>query len=119
MACEIIKIVDSVVHVRIHNVMRIADMRTLEKVATELIEKGKEVRLLASLENFQGWEKTEQWDDIDFFMNHGDDIVKMAIVGDEQWKENAFLFVGKGMRNTEIEFFPPAALKNAEVWVTS
>ena len=119
MACEIIKIVDSFVHVRIQNLMRIADMNKLEKVAAELIGKGRKIRLLASLENFQGWEKTEQWDDIDFFMNHGDDIVKMAIVGDEQWKEDAFLFVGKGMRNTEIEFFPLTALKNAEVWVTS
>ena len=119
MACEIIRIIDSVVYVRIRDVMRIADMKTLEKVAEELIGQGKKLRLLASLENFQGWEKTEKWSDVDFMMNHGNDIVKMAIVGDERWKEEAFLFVGRGMRNTEIEFFPLTLLKNAEVWVTS
>jgi len=119
MACEIIKVVDSVVYVRIWDVMRIADMKTLEKVATELIGKGKKIRLLARIENFQGWEKSEEWGDVGFIMSHGNDIVKMAIVGDERWKEDAFIFVGKGMRKTEIEFFPLPLLKNAEVWVTS
>lgn len=119
MSCEIVRTVDSVVYIRIRDVMQIADMKMLEKVAADLIGKGKKVRLLANIENFQGWEKGEAWGDVSFMMSHGNDIVKMAFVGDERWKEDVFLFVGKGMRNTEIEFFPPTLLKNAEVWVTS
>ena len=119
MACEIIKITDSVIHARIRDIMQIADQKMLESVAVELIRKGKKVRLLAVMDNFMGWEKSEAWDDVGFMAKHGDDIVKMALVGDEQWKEETFLFVGKGLRSTEIEFFPSSSLKRAEEWVST
>lgn len=119
MAIEIIKITDSVVHVRIRDVMLIADQKMLESVGMQLIEKGKKLRLLAIIEDFKGWEKTEAWGDVSFMMEHGDEIVKMAIVGDERWKEEMLIFVGKGLRSTEIEFFRPSALKQAEEWVAS
>lgn len=117
MACEVIKITDSVVHVRIRDVMRAADQKMLESVAVKLIEEGKKVRVLAVLENFKGWEKGGAGADLGFMMDYYDDIAKMAIVGDEQWKEDTLLYVGKGLRSTEIEFFPPSALKKAEEWV--
>lgn len=119
MACEIIKITDSVVHIRIRDVMRTEDQEMLESVATELIEKGKKVRLIAVLENFKGWEKGGAGGDLGFMLEHYDDIVKMAIVGDERWKQETFLYVGKGLRSTKIEFFPPSALKKAEEWVSA
>jgi len=120
LSSEIVKITDSVVHVRIWDVMRIADQKMLESVALELIAKGKKVRLLAIIEDFKGWEKTEAWgDDVGFMMKHANDIVKMAIVGDERWKEETFLFLGKGFRSTEIEFFSPSSSKQAEEWVTA
>jgi hypothetical protein len=119
MACEIIKITDSVVHVRIRDVMQVADQKMLESVAMELIGKGKKVKLIAIMENFRGWEKSESWGDLGFMVKHGDDIVKMAIVGDERWKEETLLFVGKGLRSTEIEFFPSSSLKQAEEWVSA
>ncbi|HXX53298.1 MAG TPA: STAS/SEC14 domain-containing protein [Thermodesulfovibrionales bacterium] len=117
MACEIIKITDSVVHVRIRDVMNGADQKMLESVAVKLIEEGKKVRLLAVMENFKGWEKGGAGGDLGFMLEHYDDIVKMAIVGDERWKEETFLYVGKGLRSTEIEFFPTSALKKAEEWL--
>jgi len=99
--------------------MEVADQKMLESVAMELIGKGKKVKLFAILENFKGWEKSESWGDIGFMMKYGDDIVKMAIVGDERWKEEAFLFVGKGLRSTQIEFFPTSSLRQAEEWVSA
>jgi hypothetical protein len=119
MACEIIKITDSVIHTLIRDIMQIADQKMLESVAMELIRKGKKVRLLAIMDNFMGWEKSEAWGDVGFMAEHGNDIVKMAIVGDEKWKEETFLFVGKGLRSTEIEFFPSSSLKQAEEWVNA
>ena len=69
------------------------------------------------VENFQGWEKGVDWSDVDFLLAHGNDIARMAIVGDERWKVEALAFVGKGFRTTEIEFFSPSSLKEAEGWV--
>ena len=117
MAYEIIQIADAVVCVRIRGVMQMADLEALQTVAKELIEKGKKVRLLAILENFKGWEKGVDWGDVGFLMEQGNDIVKMAIVGEERWKDEVFLFAGKGLRTTEMEFFPLPALQEAEVWV--
>ncbi len=91
----------------------------LESVALELIGKGKKVRLIAVLENFKGWEKAEAWGDVGFMMKHGNDIIKMAIVGEERWKDETFLLVGKGLRSTKIEFFPSSSLKRAEEWVSA
>ena len=34
-----------------------------------------------------------------------------------KWKDDAFAFLGKGLRTTQIEFFSPAALKEADSWI--
>ncbi len=117
MAHKIIEIDDAVVSVRITDLLRMADQEAVQTLATELIEKGKKVRLLVVIDHFQGWERNAKWDDVGFLVEHGDDIEKIAIVGDERWKDQAFLFVGKGFRTTEIEFFPLSALQQAGHWV--
>ncbi len=119
MAFEIIKVEDSVVHIRIKDLMQVADKNKLESLGTDMISKGKKIRLVVLLENFKGWEKSDVWGDVEFMMDHGDDIVRMAIVGDERWKEQVLIFVGKGLRKTEIEFFPPSSMKKAEDWVSA
>jgi len=117
MAYEVVEVDGEVMRVRIHGLLRLADQEALQSVARDLIEQGKKLRLLVIAENFLGWEKTEGWADVGFLMEYGDDIVKMAIVGDECWKEEVFLFTGKGLRPTEIEFFSPSSLQEAELWV--
>lgn len=117
MAYEIFDIDDAVICVRLSGCMRFADQQALQAVARQLIEQGKKVRVLALAENFQGWERTDDWGDVGFLMRYGDDIAKMAIVGDERWKEEVFLFLGKGLRSTEIEFFPQDSRMDAERWV--
>jgi hypothetical protein len=117
MAYEIIDIDGAVMRIRIRGIMRLADQTALQDAARKLIEQGKKPRLLVLTEKFEGWEKGEGWGDVGFLMNYGDDIVKIAIVGDERWKEQAFMFTGKGLRTTEIEFFPASLSKEAELWV--
>ena len=114
---EIEFIDDTLISVRISGVMKVSDQARLQSLARDLIGQGKGVRLLAKLENFQGWEKSEQWGDASFLSEHGNAIVKMAIVGDERWKDEVFLFAGKGLRTTEIAFFSPSSLTEAEAWV--
>ena len=117
MAYEILEIDNEIIRVRISGVMRLADQKALQNVAHDLIDRGLKPRLLVIAENFEGWEKGEGWGDVGFLMDYGDSIVKMAIVGDERWKEQVFMFTGKGLRPTEIEFFPTSSLKEAELWV--
>lgn len=121
MANEIIQSNEGdVVHARISKVMTIADQRSLEAFAKRLIEADRTIRLLVTLEDFEGWERSEAWsDDLEFQLVHGNGIARIAIVGDERWKDAALLFVGKGLRSTHIEFFPTDALDAAQAWIRS
>jgi len=117
MACEIIRIEDDLIFARVTGVMRLADQKTLQNIAGQVIARGGKVRLLAIFEDFHGWEKGVDWSDIDFLIEHGSEVAKMAIVGDKNWRVEIFAFVGKGVRTTEIEFFPSDRFKEAESWV--
>lgn len=117
MSHEILDVDGSVICVRISDMMRYSDQTELQAAAAGLIEQCRKIRLLVRLDNFQGWERDKRWDDVAFLMMHGDDIEKMAIVGDMRWRDDALLFVGKGFRATEIEFFAPESLVQAEHWV--
>ncbi|WP_372521861.1 STAS/SEC14 domain-containing protein [Sulfuricaulis sp.] len=117
MAYEIVSIDGPVIQVRISGTMQLVDQQALQAAAKKLIAQGIKPRVLVSAENFQGWEKGVDWGDVSFLMDFGDGIVKMAIVGDEKWKEQVFMFTAKGLRKTAIEYFPPAALAQALAWV--
>jgi len=117
MSFKIIETDDDVICVRLSGLMRFADQQALQARARSLIEQGKAVRVLVYADDFQGWERTDDWSDVGFLMEHGDDIAKMAIVGDAKWKDDVFLFVGKGLRKTEIEFFTRDDHSEAERWV--
>ena len=117
MACEIIRTDGAVVYASISGVMNLADLQSLQSAGMDLISQGIKPRLLVTLQDFQGWEKGADWEDMDFQITHGKDIAKIAFVGDEKWKDDAFAFVGKGLRTTQIEFFSPSALKQADSWI--
>lgn len=119
MAHEGMEIRDEVIKLRLSGLLTSADMTSLQKLALQLISAGRKPRLLAILDDFQGWSRHDDWNEIEFLTEHGDDVARMAVVGDDKWKDDIYLFVGKGLRTTEIEFFPSAALEEAEKWVAS
>lgn len=109
---------DGIVRARISGLMTLDDQRALETVAKTVIEAGHDVRVVVSLEAFEGWERSEAWgDNLQFQFEYGSKLARIAILGDERWKEQAYLFLGKGFRDTEVEFFPTAASETAESWL--
>lgn len=117
MAFEVIGIDGDTVQIVLSGVMRLSDQQSLQVAGKQLIEEGAKLRLLIALDSFQGWEKGVDWGDIAFLMDYGNEITKMAVVGEERWKEPMYAFLGKGFRATEIEFFTPAMRRQAEQWV--
>ena len=108
-----------IVHAWVSGIMTLADQRALETYARKLLEDHRQVRLLVTLEDFQGWEKNDAWgDDLEFQFTHGSQISRIAIVGSPRWKEPALLFVGKGFRGTDIEFFRSDARAEAKAWIS-
>lgn len=119
MACEITHEVGSeLVHVRISKRMAVSDQKALESVAKRLIDDDHPVRVLITLVDFEGWETDAGWEeDLEFSFNYANNIESIAVVGDEQWRQQALLFVGDGFRKTRIRYFPPTAYELAEQWV--
>jgi len=107
---------DRVVHVRISGRMDVDDQRALQRLVTTLPDEA--LRVLVTLEDFTGWERSAAWSaDPGFLTDEGDRIARMAVVGDERWRDDALLFAGKGFRDTAIAFFPDEARRDAETWV--
>ena len=119
MACEIIKKDGDILHARISGNMTLNDQQEIQTASGNLIMEYGTTRLLLTLQDFQGWEKGSTWGDIGFMIGQGEFIAKMAIVGDKRWEEDALVFVGKGLRATQIEFFSAASAKDAETWIRS
>jgi hypothetical protein len=116
-AYEIIRIDGPVVYAKLSGVMKLADQRALQQAALGPLKQGIQVRLHLHLDDFQGWEKGVDWGDLDFLMDHGDEIIQMALIGDVRWRDQLFAFVGKGLRRTEIEFFPSSLADEADRWI--
>ena len=106
------------VHVlRFSGVLKRSEFGGTQEAASRAIEAGVKPRVLAILENFEGWEKGADWNDLDFMLTHGNEIAKIAIVGDPRWEPDAMAFAGAGFRRAPVKFFPTAQLAEARAWL--
>ncbi len=98
--------------------LKSAELAQLQKRAAQAIDKLGKVRMLVVVEDFQGWEKGgEGWGNISFQANYDDKIEKIALVGDQKWKDMALHFTGQGLRPVAIEFFEASKLAEAKAWL--
>ena len=119
MPVEIIDAAGKLLQIKIRGMLKKADYDRIIQIAKEAIAREGKVRALAILEGFEGWERHEDWGDVSFMMEQGQHIEKMAVVGDEKWKDDAFAFTAKGFRPTAIEFFPESRPAEARKWLNA
>jgi SpoIIAA-like len=117
MPVEIIDAAGKLLQIRIRGMLKKADYDRIIQIAKEAIAREGKIRALAILEGFEGWERHEEWGDVSFMMEQGQHIQKMAIVGDEKWRDDALAFTAKGFRPTAIEFFGTSRLNEARTWL--
>jgi hypothetical protein len=48
---------------------------------------------------------------------HDEDIEKIAIVGDEKWRDHALAFAGAGIRKAAVKFYPSSESAQAHAWL--
>jgi hypothetical protein len=117
MPVQIIEASGKLLQIKIRGLLKKADHDRIVQIAKEAIAREGKIRALIILEGFEGWERHEGWGDVSFMMEQGRDIEKMAIVGDEKWKDDAVAFTAKGFRPTAIEFFAESRVDAARIWV--
>ena len=76
------------------------------------------VKLLVVLIGFEGWQPHADWNDLTFFVKHGDAIERIAIVGDPKWRSEALMFAAAGLRKAPVQFFPDDAAA-ARAWLAT
>lgn len=76
------------------------------------------VRLLFVLDAFEGWETQGAWNDLTFYVKHGGQIERIAIVADERWRNQALLFAAAGLRQAPVEFFSRDNVAGARTWLS-
>jgi hypothetical protein len=107
----------SIYVLRISGILKRAEFGENQNVMGREIDAGVKPRVLAILENFDGWEKGADWNDFDFLFSHSNQIARIAIVGDPRWEVQSLAFAGAGVRRAPVQFFPPDQLYQARLWL--
>jgi hypothetical protein len=118
MSYQLIKKSDHDTWVKLSGKLTVSDFQELQSLARLSIERFGQLRMLVELEDFQGWSKETGWENSFFLEENGEGMSKLAFVGDEKWKDEIFMFTGKPMRQTAIEFFPQGQLDQAQAWLS-
>lgn len=103
--------------VEIRGVLKKSDLDRCQAELSREIARVGPVRLLIALMDFSGWEPYEDWNDLTFYVKHGDAVERIAIVGDERWRGEALMFAAADLRKGPVQFFPTPVAADARVWL--
>ncbi len=119
MAFTITDATGPVISAKISGELSKAEVSQVQAAALKAIQRWNKISALFVLENFHGWKREGDWGDISFLIDHDKDIAKIAVVGDEQWRDFSNAFLAKGFRQAQIEYFLPGDLAKARAWLSA
>ena len=108
---------DNLVEINLTGQLVFKEYREFQARLEPIVKKAGEVRLLAILHDFTGWDKDKGWEDSSIADRTDPYMKKMAIVGDEKWRALVELFTLKGMRSVAIEYFSSDKEQAARDWL--
>jgi hypothetical protein len=101
----------------LRGLVRRADFERCEQELKAQIARVGPVKVLFVLDGFTGWHPTDRWGDMSFYVTHGDNIQRMAIVGDERWRSETLMFAGADLRKAPVKFFSTPYATLAQDWL--
>ena len=102
----------------IGGILNKATLDNIQAMARRDIEAGvKNLKVLLFLIDFQGWKRGDDWGDLEFFSRYEEYIAKIAVVGEDRWKEETLLFLGAGRRHGEALYFSKHFAGQAKAWL--
>jgi hypothetical protein len=108
---------DNVWVLRATGMLRKSELDKVQMAGAKELKTGARPRLLIIVENFAGWERGADWGDLSFFLEHGNQIEKIAIVADPKWKAEWLAFAGAGFRRAPVQFFLADQMDQARAWL--
>ena len=79
MAVKIEYEADHIYVLRISGILRQSEFGAEQSALAGRIDSGSKPRLLVILEQFEGWERGADWNDLDFMISHGGKISKLPL----------------------------------------
>ncbi|MEA5113694.1 MAG: STAS/SEC14 domain-containing protein [Geobacteraceae bacterium] len=105
--------------VRVFGALRKEELDAVQAAALENAGGREHAKVLVLVEDdFIGWVGDEVWNDMTFFVQHGDKIEKIAIVGNPEWKTRMLMFTGAGFRRAPVKYFTLYQLEEARAWLS-
>lgn len=117
MAVTIIDAAGPILSAKISGELGRPEVSELQAAAKETIRRCGKIRALFILEDFRGWKRAGDWGDMTFLTEHDKEIEKIAVVGEEEWRDLIYAFLAKGFRQAAVEFFLPVDLAKARGWL--
>jgi len=108
---------DEVYRLDVTGLLRKADFDRSQAAITREIDRVGPIRLLVVLDRFEGWATADNWSDLTFYATHGDRIARLAIVGDERWRDDVLMFALAGLRSAPVEYFGGPEIEQARAWL--
>ena len=103
---------------RISGALSKSEMDAVQAIGIESVGPGETARLLVLVEDdFLGWLGSEEWSDMSFLVEHGDQIEKIAIVCDPKWEEKMLMFTAAGLRRAPVRCFTKGQFSEACQWL--
>lgn len=109
---------DGVYRVEASGTLLKSELDGLQVAAAQVIAHVGKVRMLFVLERFQGWERGADWGDMRFFETFGQNVERIAIVGEEKWRDQTRMFLLADMREAPVRFFLPSEIEQARGWLS-
>jgi hypothetical protein len=117
MAFTIIDASGPILSAKISGELSQSEVSYMQAAALNAIRRCGKISALFTLENFQGWKREGEWGDVTFLSEHDRDIAKIAVVGEDKWRDLVYAFLAKGFRQAEVEYFLAADLAKARAWL--
>lgn len=108
---------DNVYRLELRGLLQKAEFDRCQVTLAGEIDRVGPVRLLVVLDGFTGWEREDGWGDVSFFLEHGGRIERIAIVGDERWRDESLMFAAADFRDAPVQFFAQNAEAGARLWL--
>ena len=106
-----------IISVKISGEIDKTEVTRIQAAALGAMQRCGRISALFILDDFRGWKRDGNWGDISFMTEHDQEISKIAVVGDEQWRDLVCAFLAKGFRAAAVEYFVPTDLPKARAWL--
>jgi hypothetical protein len=103
--------------VSIEGVLTFDELIEIENKLAAAIDRSRKIKGLILAEDFSGWAKEGDWGNLEFMLEYDPYIQKIAVVANEEKKDDLLLYFGKDMREASVEFFPAGEKQKAHDWL--